>query len=232
MNYTLDDIPDSGKNPIIWMDIFIKDEFIGRINIRLFREVFPAGVENFIRIATGQTFRTELKGKGNHTFVRQVRRTYDGSRFFNFSHNNYIVSGDIYSNTGISAGTIYNDEPIPATLFGSAYYEHAMRGLISLVPFRDSETDELFYDSTFMITLDMPKDSNVLQALNSDQIVIGQIIEGLEIIDKINILLFPFAGRKYPELIIGRAGLNSGCKLNRKNRPVSRSRNRNLLFNI
>lgn len=225
MNYSLDDIPDSGINPIVWMDILINGEFIGRIQIKLFREVFPAGVENFIRIVAGQTCRTDLQGKGNHKFIREIKRTYNGAKFFNFSFGNYIVTGDIYTNTGDSAGTIFDDVPLPATLFGTAYYQHTAKGLISLVPFRD-ENGELLYDSTFMITLDFPKSSNVIQDLDKDQIVIGQIEEGLEVIDRINIALFPFAGRKYPEIMIGAAGLHSGRKLNRNTLPISRFRSR------
>ncbi len=226
MNYSLDDLPDSGKNPIVWMDIVIKGDYLGRICIRLFREVFPAGVENFVHIASGKTIRAEKKGVGKYTYVREVRRTYDGSKFFSFSHNNYIVSGDIYKNNGCSAGTIYADQPIPCTLVGDCYYQHNMKGLVSLVPYKDEATGELFYDSTFMITLDYAKDSNVLQDLDQDQIVIGQIYEGLSVLDQINKLIFPFAGRKYPELEIGAADFKSGCKLNRKSRHESRYRSR------
>lgn len=207
MNYSLDNIPNSGKNPVVWMDIIIKEEVIGRIYIRLFSDIFPAGVENFIGLVEGKTVKTEHKGKGKFAYRKETIRSYFGCKFFNNSHNNYIVSGDIYSNDSTKAGTIYNDEPIPA-VFGDHFYEHNLKGLVSLVPFRDEETGELFYDSTFLITLDKAKKTNMLSELNANQVVIGQIYQGLDVLDHINKLIFPFAGRKYPEITIGKCGVN------------------------
>lgn len=215
MNYSLEEIPDSGPNPIVWMDIVLREEIIGRIYIRLFRDVFPAGVENFVRIASGKTIRSEPKGIGRYKYVREVIRTYTGCKFFNFSHGNYIVGGDIYSNNGTRAGTIYSDQAIPA-VFGDYFYEHNLKGLISLVPFQDDGTGELLFDSTFMITLANASHQNVLSELNTDQIVIGQIYQGMEVIDKINELIFPFAGRRYPDIQIGNCGTQRTTTSNRQ----------------
>lgn len=206
MDYFLHDLPDSGKNPVICMDISLKGEILGRILIRLFRDVFPAGVENFIKIAGGQTYKYIPKGFGNYKYTKEVRRTYEGCKFFHFLYNNYLVCGDIYKNDGTSAGTIYCDEPIPAD-FGDFYYPHQTKGMVSLVPFRDEATDQLFYDSTFMITLDDMKPSNVLGDLDDDQIVIGQIYSGLDLLDRMNQMIKPYAGRKYPVFVVEKCGV-------------------------
>ena len=205
MNYSLSDLPDSGPNPIVYMDISLKGEGIGRLLIRLFRNVFPAGVENFIKIANGCTYRVVTHGKGVYSYCRQTKRTYEGCRFFHFSHNNYIICGDIYNNNGSNSGTIFGDKPIPPS-FGEYYYPHERKGLISLVPYRDQATGQLFYDSTFMITLDDAKPSNVLSELDHDQIVIGQVYEGLDILDRMNTLIKPYARRKYPVFVISASG--------------------------
>lgn len=210
MNYSLSDLPNSGKYPVVYMDVILKEEYLGRLHIKLFRDVFPAGVENFIGIARGHTYRVEEKGIGRHKYQKQIRRTYDGCKIHNFLHNNYLISGDIYNNNGTNAGTIYADQKIPS-LFGDFYYPHDVKGLVSLVPFKD-ESGELCYDSTFMITLDNNKPSNVLEDLNNDQIVIGQVYSGLDILDRMNILLKPYAGRKYPEFYI------KSCDLSNNNR--------------
>src|SRR5581483_4685911 len=110
MNYTLTDLPDSGNNPIVYMDISLKGTDIGRLYIKLFRDVFPAGVENFARIASGKTYRIIQKGAGQYKYKKEIRRTYEGCRFYKFLYNNYIISGDIYTNDGKNAGTIYNDQ--------------------------------------------------------------------------------------------------------------------------
>ena len=221
MNYSLSDLPDSGKNPIVYMDISLKGEIIGRIHIRLFRDVFPAGVENFVRIASGRTYRVIKKGFGNHKYKKEQRRTFDGAKFFHFLYNNYIISGDIYNNNGSSAGTIYEDNPIPAD-FGEFYYPHETKGLVSLVPFRDETTGQLYYDSTFMITLDNAKPSNVIQDLNKDQIVIGQVTQGMDVIDRMNQLIKPYAGRRYPEFVIAKADVYRITNGNRRLRPMNR----------
>jgi len=216
MNYSLCDLPDSGNNPVVFLDISLKGECMGRIYIRLFRDVFPAGVENFARIASGRTYRSIKKGSGNYQYRKEFQRTYEGCKFYNFLHNNYMVSGDIYNNNGSNAGTIYDDHPIPPC-FGEYYYPHDVKGLISLVPFTDESTGKLYYDSTFMITLDNCRPANILSELNYDQIVIGQIYDGIPIICKMNELLKPYAGRKYPHFIISRCGVynkrNGGRRL-------------------
>lgn len=219
MNYTLTDLPDSGKNPIVYMDISLKGEKIGRIHIRLFRDVFPAGVENFAKIASGKTYRVNKRGGPKFQYCQQTRRTYEGCKFYHFLHNNYAISGDIYANNGSKAGTIYEDQPIPAN-FGEYYYPHESKGLVSLIPYKDEASGKLFYDSTFMITLDDIKPTNILQNLDNDQIVIGHVYSGLDVLDKINQMIKPFAGRKYPEFIIDACNVYHKPEGNRRTRPI------------
>jgi Peptidyl-prolyl cis-trans isomerase (rotamase) - cyclophilin family len=215
MNYSLYDLPDSGQNPVVYMDISLKETSLGRIYIRLFRDIFPAGVENFVNIAAGNTYRVITKGYGKYHYQKQIRRTYDGCKFYHSIHNNYLVSGDIYKNDGTNAGTIYCDQPIPPD-FGDEFIPHETKGLVSLVPFTDEETGQIFYDSTFMITLDNAKPFNLIKDLDSDQIVIGYIYEGLDVLDKINGFIKPFAGKKNPVFVISHAGVYY------KNRPARR----------
>lgn len=217
MNYSLNNIPDSGPNPVVWMDITLNEEVFGRIYIKLYREVFPAGVENFYHIASNSTYRIQTKTSGKRNFKKGTLRTYEGNKFFNLRYNNYVVTGDIYQNNGNSAGTIYCDQPIPPC-FGNFYYPHDVKGLISLIPFKDATTGQLFYDSTFMITLDNVKPTNMLTELNCDQIVIGQIYDGIDVIDKMNNLIRPYAGRKYPAFKIGETGIYRNANTGR--RPI------------
>ena len=217
MSYQLCDIPDSGPNPIVFFDISLKEECLGRLWIRLHREVFPAGVENFVKIASGTTYKTVVERIGDFTYKRDTRRTYEGCKFFSKKYNNYLVSGDIYNNDGTTAGTIYEDEPIPA-LFGPYFYPHDRKGLISLVPFVDETTGENFYDSTFMITLDRPSSNNVIASLDCDQIVIGEVYCDNCLLDKMNELIKPYAGRRYPDFVISNCGVKNTS--NARRRPV------------
>lgn len=220
MNYALTDLPDSGKNPVIYLDIGLKGEIIGRIHIRLFRDSFPAGVENFVKIAEGKTYQVIKKGAGRFTYTKDTRRTYEKCKFFNFMHNNYFVCGDIYQNNGTSAGTVYEDKPIPS-IFGEYFYPHDSKGLVSLVPFYDEKTGQKYYDSTFMITLDSSRPTNVMSDLDTDQIVIGKISSGMEVLDKMNQLIKPYAGRRYPDFIIEKCDVWRRANGNRRARPLT-----------
>lgn len=225
MNYSLCNLPYSGDNPVVFMDLKIHKEVIGRIFIRLFRDIFPAGVENFVRIAEGRSYKTEKKGVGRYKYIKEVRRTYEGAKFFNNLFNNYIVSGDIYSNDGTNAGTIYCDHPIPP-YYKDFYYPHEVKGMVSLVPFRDETAEgcnRLFYDSTFMILLNdiKPFNADVYHNLDKDQIVIGHVYAGTELLDKINKLLQPFAGRRYPDIRVGKCGIFKKTQPFRRTRPIT-----------
>ena len=98
MDYTLTDLPNSGERPIVFMDISINDELAGRIYIKLFRDVFPAGVENFIKIAEGNTYRIIKKGVGPYQYEKHTRRSYDDNKFFNHMLiiNNMFMISNIY----------------------------------------------------------------------------------------------------------------------------------------
>lgn len=206
MNYSLCNLPFSGEIPTVFMDIMLRGVKMGQLQIKLFREVFPAGVENFVKIAEGTTYQCTATGSGRYQYKKFRQRTYAGCRFFGLSYNNFMTSGDIYNNNGTNAGTIYNDQPIPA-VFGNTYIPHDRAGLISLVPYLDEQSNRVYYDSTFMITLDHPTPTNRLGELDANQIVIGNVCSGMDIIAKMNNLIRPFAGRRYPVFEISRSGL-------------------------
>lgn len=191
--------------PVIFMDLNMDSNPIGRIYASLDREVFPEGVDNFVGMVRGDTHKISKTSKD---LYQQHQRSFNNTSFFKVKYNNYMVGGDIYNDDGSSAGTIFDDEPLPApdTVL---YYTHDVKGIISLVPYRDDVTGDLMYDSTFMITLDSPKSTNLISELDTDQIVIGSIYSGLEVLDKINMAHVPFAGRKYPRIKITRVGINA-----------------------
>lgn len=189
------------------MDIKLGDQNFGRLYIKMLRDAFPAGVENFINIALGKTCRVIDKGSGKYKFRKEIRRTFNGCKFYQMHHNNYIISGDIYQNDGTHAGTIFNDKPIPNEP-GEYYYPHETKGLLTLVPFSDEDDGNIYYDSTFMITLDDVRTNNVLRELDEDHIVIGHVCGGMDILDKINQMIKPFAGRKYPRFEIDKCGIH------------------------
>ncbi|BCS83418.1 putative structural ppiase-like protein [Cotonvirus japonicus] len=225
MNYSLDDLPDSGSEIKLFMDISLKGEHMGKLLIKLFRDAFPAGVENFVGLITGKTHQVIHNGSGRYKTTKQTKRSYVGCKFFNYKHNNYIVSGDIYNNDGTSAGTIFNDESIPAH-YDEYFYPHETKGLISLVPYFDEKSGRNFYDSTFMITLDDVKPSNILNELDSNQVVIGHVYSGFDVLDKMNVLIKPYARRSYPNFTISNCDIFVNKNTTRRKRPISLNKTR------
>lgn len=163
----------------IFLEISVDCEIIGKIYINIFEETFPEGVQNFLSLI-----------KGNKT-----NKTYKGSDFFKLRYNCYIIGGDIYNNNGKTAATI--DNKLISENLGELYYTHDTKGILSLIPYCDPETGNRMYDSTFMITLSGP-----MPELDDQQIVIGQVFGGLDILNKLNYLIKPYAGRKYPKVQI------------------------------
>ncbi len=72
-----------------------------------------------------------------------------------------------------------------------------------------------------MITLDDARPSNTLGSMDTDQIVIGKIYEGIEVVDKINKLIKPYAGRKYPDFTISKVDIYKNHNHGRKIHPAS-----------
>ena len=218
-NFDFDNIPDSGNSPLVFFDINYKGKPFGTLHIELFREVFPEAVENFIYLCKGSTYRTESFGFGKYEYQKITRRTYENCKFYDFLHDNYIISGDIYKNDGTDGGTIYNDCPIPA-YYHNYYYPHDQKGLISLIPYYDPSTGTYYFDSNFMITLDEPRPNNLIADLDKDQIVIGHVYEGLDVLDRMNHIIRPFAGRGFPDFRIANSDLNTTLMSKRRRRPI------------
>jgi cyclophilin family peptidyl-prolyl cis-trans isomerase len=198
----------TGKNITTFMDINVNGEFFGKIYINLYRDVFPKGVDNFVGIIEGQTYKLTDIGTAPYNFTKQTRRTYEGCKFFSYSYNNFLISGDIYANNGSDAGTIYNDEPIlPYVGANEKYIPKSLIGLVFLVPFNDPLTGKILYDSTFMISLDSSNTNNAYEQFGKELIIIGQIYKGYDVIQKINEAICPFAGKQYPVFSIGKCNV-------------------------
>jgi cyclophilin family peptidyl-prolyl cis-trans isomerase len=220
MSDTLDnfEILNSGKHPSVFMDIGLKNNIIGTIYIELFRDIYPAAVENFIGICKGKTFHTDKLGYGKYKYRRVVKRSYENCKFYNKIHDNYLATGDIYNNDGTDGGTIFNDISIPA-IYPDEFYPHDRTGLISLIPYVDENTGRYYFDSNFMITLDEGRPENLLNSADEENLVIGKIYSGLNVIETINNSITPFNGSAYPEYYIAKCGLNVNTTNKRRTYP-------------
>jgi cyclophilin family peptidyl-prolyl cis-trans isomerase len=207
-DFDFDCPPNSGENPRVFLSLKTDSGSLGQIEIELFRDVFPLGVENFVYLCRGTTFRENIVQIGTHRIKKYIRRTYDGCNVYDKRYNAYIKLGDIYLNNGKSGATIYHDQIIdPPNV--DYFYPHETKGLISLIQYTDPKTHSNYYDSNFIITLANATPENHLREFDGKYIVIGRIYKGLDVIDRINNLIVPFAGRVYPFIKVNDCGIIS-----------------------
>jgi len=189
-NFDLHDLPYSGENPGVSIIFSIQDIPLEPINVILDRKAFPAGVENFYKLASGQSIKSKTVVLPTRTYNQYQVRNYDRSICFIKKYNNIIIGGDIYKNNGLSSASIYDDEAFPFEDPGF-YYSHNQKGLLSLVPYLDQETGQLMYDSIFSMTLRDPDINNDILSLDESQVVIGKVSSGINVLNMINNALMP-----------------------------------------
>lgn len=171
----------------VYLDVAVNNQEAGRLVIKLYRDLFPEGVQNFISICQGNTNQQIPTGYQDKPIWKTTKRSFEGCVFYRSQHNGYLLSGDIYANNGSSAGTIYDDQPITIP-DPDRYIPHEIAGLVSLVPRTPTSDDppgQLTYDSTFLITL-APPNPSVQAKLDRDQIVIGHLVQGSNVLEAIN----------------------------------------------
>ena len=90
-------------NPIVYLDIGLEDEFLGRLTIELRADLVMMTCENFRLLCTGE--------RGQHD---GVRLHYKNTKFHRIVRNSHIQGGDLRDGTGETSigalGGIFPDE--------------------------------------------------------------------------------------------------------------------------
>ncbi|KMQ95238.1 peptidyl-prolyl cis-trans isomerase d-like protein [Lasius niger] len=150
------------NNPVVFLDVAIGSEKVGRIVIELFKHVVPQTAENFRALCTGE------KGAG----TKATRLHYKGSIFHKVVSQFMIQGGDIVNFDGTNGESIYgpyfNDENF--TL------RHTSAGLLSMVNEGQPHTNS----SQFIITV-QPSTH-----LDNTNVVFGKVIKGMGAVLEIN----------------------------------------------
>ncbi|KAK0176110.1 hypothetical protein PV328_000278 [Microctonus aethiopoides] len=149
------------KNPIVFLDIVLDDEKVGRLIIELFKNVVPRTAENFRALCTGE------KGIG----VNGKKLHYKGSIFHKMVPNFMIQGGDIINFDGTSGESIHGQ------YFDDESFEisHSERGYLSAVNEGRPNTNS----SQFIITTDPSTH------LDNTNVAFGKVIRGMGVIDEI-----------------------------------------------
>ena len=145
----------------VYLDVSIDEEPVGRIVIGLFGHLLPRAALNFKTLCKGDSGRKTVEGLPLH---------YKGTTFTKVVEDYMIQGGDV-SRGGKSGGESAFGLYVPDEDFR---LRHVAQGLVSMVN-KGPHTNA----SQFMITL------GAASWLDEKQIVIGEVVEGMEVLARI-----------------------------------------------
>lgn len=150
------------ENPIVFLDITVATEKIGRVVIELFKDRVPKTAENFRALCTGE--------KGIGSSGKPLH--YKGSLFHKVVPQVMVQGGDIINFDGSGGesiyGTHFEDEELQVP--------HNAAGLLSMV----NEAKPNSNSSQFVITM------APCPQLNNTNVVFGKVVHGIGIINELN----------------------------------------------
>ena len=150
------------KNPRVFFDISIGDEPAGRIIMKLYKHICPRTAENFRCLCTGE------KGIGKET---KKPLHFKGSIFHRVVPGFVIQGGDFSDFDGTGGESIYGGMMEDENFI----LKHTRPGLLSA-----ANAGKNTVGSQFFITL-----SSELDYLDGKHVVFGRVLEGMDIVKRI-----------------------------------------------
>ncbi|EUC29671.1 hypothetical protein COCCADRAFT_29306 [Bipolaris zeicola 26-R-13] len=172
----------SPDNPIVYFDIAIGGEPIGRVQMELFLDVVPATSENFRQFCTG-----ECKVGG-----------YTSSTFHRVIPNFMIQGGDFMRGDGTGSASIFGSESFDDENF---QLKHTHPGLLSMANSGPNSNGSQF----FILTAATPH-------LDGKHVVFGEVLDGMDVIRKIESTRTGPGDKPLSEVVIAGAGQLAGAK--------------------
>ncbi|EME38363.1 hypothetical protein DOTSEDRAFT_140891 [Dothistroma septosporum NZE10] len=148
------------QNPVVFFDVALGGEPLGRIKMELFADVTPKTAENFRQFCTGET--------KNHLGRPQG---YKGSKFHRVIKDFMLQGGDFMNGDGTGSATIYGTKSFADENFT---LRHDQPGLLSMANSGPNSNG-----SQFFITC------TATPHLNNKHVVFGKVVEGMDVVRKI-----------------------------------------------
>ncbi|MCJ1284988.1 Peptidyl-prolyl cis-trans isomerase H [Xylographa opegraphella] len=155
-----DEGPPTTPNPVVFFDITLGGEPLGRIKMELFANVTPKTAENFRQFCTGETKNAQGRPQG-----------YKGCRFHRVIPNFMIQGGDFLNGDGSGSTSVYGTKAFADENFT---LKHDTPGLLSMANSGPNTNGSQF----FITTTPTP-------FLNNKHVVFGKVVDGMDVVRKI-----------------------------------------------
>ncbi|CBX99064.1 hypothetical protein LEMA_P083030.1 [Plenodomus lingam JN3] len=168
-------------NPVVYFDVAIGGQPVGRVQMELFLDVVPATSENFRRFCTG-----EFEGGG-----------YEGSVFHRVIPDFMIQGGDFKNGNGTGSASIFGGSSFDDENFT---LRHTHPGLLSMANSGPNTNGSQF----FILTSATPH-------LDGKHVVFGEVIDGMDVVRMVEGTQTGAGDRPVKDVVITAAGQLSGA---------------------
>ncbi|KAK8181781.1 putative peptidyl-prolyl cis-trans isomerase [Phyllosticta capitalensis] len=147
-------------NPVVFFDVTLGGEPLGRIKMELFKDVVPRTAENFRQFCTGESKNGLGRPQG-----------FKGCKFHRVIKDFMIQGGDFLNGDGTGSTCIYGSRSFADENFE---LKHDSSGLLSMANSGPNTNGSQF----FITTVPTP-------FLNNKHVVFGQVVDGMDVVRKI-----------------------------------------------